>query len=342
MNAVKIDTQRTPITTLPAYHRALSQYGMSTGKYYDFAAESALRGHKITATPKDYTRISARKKNTTERSAKGNIRPADYDVSQDKIERYDAEPIKSVEDIKHICTYLIDNKRWRDHMLFVLGINFGLRISDLTRITFAHILNDDMSYKSSFEILEKKTANTRKKKKNRCIYINEAVMDAVDLYLENTQDIIYMDTYLFRAESANATRNTPITRQGVHKLLKNIQKECGLEGMRFSSHSLRKTFGYHQMMMANNDPRKLMLLQKMFGHSTSRQTMDYIGLTEEEMTEAYRNLNLGGNDYSEYESFIGDVFSSPYMVKHNLPASTPLDPDSSEDEHRPAETLSFG
>ena len=38
----------------------------------------------------------------------------------------------------------------------------------------------------------------------------------------------------------------------------------------------------------------LLLLQKMFGHSTSAQTLDYIGITGEEIEEAYMQLNLGG------------------------------------------------
>ena len=60
-----------------------------------------------------------------------------------------------------------------------------------------------------------------------------------------------------------------------------------------STHTLRKTFAYHQMVMSGNDPRKLLLLQKMFGHSTAAQTLDYIGITSEEIDEAYRRLNLG-------------------------------------------------
>ena len=59
-----------------------------------------------------------------------------------------------------------------------------------------------------------------------------------------------------------------------------------------ATHSLRKTFAYHQMVTSGNDPRKL-LLQKMFGHSTAAQTLDYIGITGEEIEEAYHKLNLG-------------------------------------------------
>ena len=74
--------------------------------------------------------------------------------------------------------------------------------------------------------------------------------------------------------------------------MKGIAEDLGL-GNKMSTHSLRKTFAYHQMVMSGNDPRKLLLLQKMFGHSTAAQTLDYIGITGEEIDEAYRNLNLG-------------------------------------------------
>lgn len=48
------------------------------------------------------------------------------------------------------------------------------------------------------------------------------------------------------------------------------------------------------MVMSNNDSRKLLLLQKMLNHSSPAQTLDYIGITSEEIEEAYKALNLGG------------------------------------------------
>lgn len=98
---------------------------------------------------------------------------------------------------------------------------------------------------------------------------------------------------MFRSESNNGSNeNKPIHRATVDTILKGIAKDLGL-GNRMSTHTLRKTFAYHQMVMSGNDPRKLLLLQKMFGHSTAAQTLDYIGITSEEIDEAYRRLNLG-------------------------------------------------
>ena len=47
------------------------------------------------------------------------------------------------------------------------------------------------------------------------------------------------------------------------------------------------------MVKGNNDPRTLLLLQKIFGHSTAAQTLTYIGITESEIHDAYMNLNIG-------------------------------------------------
>ena len=56
--------------------------------------------------------------------------------------------------------------------------------------------------------------------------------------------------------------------------------------------------------MSNNDPRKLMLLSKMLGHSSVSITLDYIGITGEEIEEAYRNLNLGSASHNYLNSSI--------------------------------------
>ena len=222
----------------------------------------------------------------------GLIAPSNEDVHSTIAPEHAAEPIKNMDDIIRISQFLIQQKRFRDNMLFIVGINFGLRVSDLRSLRFANIINDDCTFRDRFPILEKKTRNTRKHQRNRYITINTAVVEAVTLYLENTPGVRLSD-YMFRSESNNGSgENRPLTKQAVDLILKGIARDLGL-GNRMATHSLRKTFAYHQMVMSGNDPRKLLLLQKMFGHSTAAQTLDYIGITSEEIDEAYRNLNLG-------------------------------------------------
>ena len=240
--------------------------------------------------------ISALKLNN-KKLATGLIAPASEEVVEDIAPDNAADPIKSMDDIIDISQYLINNKRYRDNMLFIVGINFGLRVSDLRMLRFSNLINENFTFKDSFPVFEKKTRNTRKKKKNRYITINTAVIEAVTLYLENTPGVCLSD-YMFRSESNHGgSKNVPITPKSVNYILKGIADDLGLN-MKVSSHTLRKTFCYHQMLMSHNDPRKLLLLQKMLNHSSPAQTLDYIGITAEEIDEAYRALNLGSLEHN--------------------------------------------
>lgn len=222
----------------------------------------------------------------------GLIAPAKEDTTTPLAPEHTSEPIKSMDDILRISKYLVDNKRFRDNLLFIVGINFGLRVSDLRMLRFSNLINDNMTFKDSFPVFEQKTRNTRKHKRNRYITINSAVRDAVIKYLENTPDVCLSD-YMFRSESNHGgSNNEPIHRNSVDRVLKGLANNLDLN-IKMSTHTLRKTFAYHQMVMSNNDPRKLLLLQKMMGHSSAAQTLDYIGITGEEIEEAYKKLNLG-------------------------------------------------
>jgi site-specific recombinase XerD len=86
--------------------------------------------------------------------------------------------------------------------------------------------------------------------------------------------------------------NYPLSVMSIDRILINLAKELDLN-IKISTHTLRKTFCYHQMLMSHNNNRKLLLLQKMLNHSSPAQTLDYIGITGEEIDEAYRKLNLG-------------------------------------------------
>lgn len=241
---------------------------------------------------RDVIDIGALRRNETRKLSEGLIAPAEENIDMELAPERAAEPIKSMADIERISKYFIDQGRYRDNMLFIVGINFGLRVSDLRVLRFSNIITDNFTFRDNFPIFEKKTRNTRKRAKNRYVTINTAVVEAVTLYLENTPGVCLSD-YMFRSESNHGgNQNEPLAPQSIDRILKGAARDLGLN-MRMSTHSLRKTFGYHQMMMSNNDGRKLLLLQKMFGHSSPAQTLDYIGITEEEIEEEYMKLNLG-------------------------------------------------
>lgn len=240
--------------------------------------------------------INELKKNTRKLEY-GVIAPAKEEVTCELAPEHAAEPIKSMDDIFRISKYLIANKRYRDNMLFIVGINFGLRVSDLRVLRFSNLINDNLTFKDSFAVFEKKTRNTRKRKKNRYITINHAVVEAVTTYLEHTDNVCLSD-YMFRSESnRGGNKNEPLAIQSIDRILKGIANDLDLN-VKMSTHTLRKTFCYHQMVMSHNDSRKLLLLQKMLNHSSPAQTLDYIGITTEEIDEAYKKLNLGSANYN--------------------------------------------
>lgn len=227
----------------------------------------------------------------------GSLAPATESTETIVVKEHRSDPIKSLEDIKAISEYYLARGKYRDNMLFIVGINFGLRVSDLVRLRFSDLIDENFEFKTTFPILEKKTSRTRKNPKNRYITINDAVMDAVTLYLENTKGVTLSD-YLFRSQSNHGSKqNKPMHRNSVERVLKNAAEALDLP-YHVATHTLRKTFGYHQMVMGGNDPRTLLLLQKIFGHSTAAQTLEYIGITTEEIQQAYLNLNLGGSNYT--------------------------------------------
>lgn len=226
-----------------------------------------------------------------------NIAPAKEEVTERVLaDNHASQPIKKGYDIKRLSEYYISKGEYRNNMLFVLGINFGLRISDILELRFCDVINKDFTFKNTVAVFEKKTRNTRKKKTNRIITINSCVRQAIILYLDNTPNCSLSD-YMFISESNNKSLsgNTPLTRQAADQIIKQGTKAIGLEG-NYATHSLRKTFAYQYMLQHKNEPRALQLLQKMFNHKSMRQTLDYIGITEEEIDEAYTEL---GNYYDE-------------------------------------------
>ena len=207
-----------------------------------------------------------------------------------------AEPIKSLDDINRISKYLVDMHRYRDNLLFICGINFGLRISDLLELKVGHLLNTDgRSYRDRVQIQEQKTGNIR------TIFPNDAVMDAADLYfgdLSAKKEPISLNDYLFQCYSnrgKNMEKNN-LKRRSVERMLKEvINDELGIQ-VKASTHCLRKTFAYQVIINAKDRSRAIEFLQKIFGHSSQQVTLHYAGITDDEIQDMYQNLNLGRLD----------------------------------------------
>jgi len=178
------------------------------------------------------------------------------------------EPIKDLKDIKTIKKLLASKPR--DLALFTLGINTNLRASDLLRIKVGQVR--ELKAGDEIEIKEKKTGKSRR------ITINKAVVTAIKKLLK--AQAYTDDEYLFRS-AKGAVLMVP----SVHRLVKGWCTEIKLKG-NYGSHSLRKTWGYHQRVTFGVGLPELMVA---FNHSTQRQTLDYLCVQPDEIKCMYED-----------------------------------------------------
>jgi len=183
------------------------------------------------------------------------------------------EPIRDRKKLNAMKKYLKGSRK-RDWCLFVLGINSGLRISDLLRLTVGDVLDEHGKVVGRISLREKKTG------KAKSFPISDTAKKAIAEYLENE---IRRNKPLFPSRKGDGS----ILRCQAYKIINSAARAVGIKD-RIGTHTLRKTFGYH----AYQSSVDIAILQKIFNHSAPSVTLRYIGITQDDMDEVYLNLNL--------------------------------------------------
>ncbi len=166
----------------------------------------------------------------------------------------------------------------RDFLLFTLGINTGLRISDILRLKVEDVKEHTGEIREILDLKEKKT------KRQRFIYINDEVKNALEYFFDKTR-LYDRDRYLFVSEVTK--ENKPISRVRAWQLIQSWCQEVGIKG-RVGTHTLRKTAGYHMRMSGV----ALELIQEVLGHKSILMTKRYLGITDDEVAKVLKNFNL--------------------------------------------------
>ena len=119
--------------------------------------------------------------------------------------RITVEPIRDEKHIKRVKRLLKDNPR--DLLLFTMGINNGLRISDLLKLKVADV--KDLEPGETLKIKEQKTG------KINVLMINKSVHNVLREYLskEGAGD----EDYLFKSRNG---KNKPLAKETVNKMVK--------------------------------------------------------------------------------------------------------------------------
>jgi integrase len=188
------------------------------------------------------------------------------------------EPIRDRKKIAQIKNLLRGQRRCRDLLLFVVGINSALRISDLLQLKIGHMLDEKGEIKNRFWVKEQKRG------KRHEVAINQSIKETLVEYIEEYPLVASnAENYLF----FNPTTNQPIKRGQAWKFITKICTEVGLQG-NYGTHSLRKTWGFHARMQGVD----LALIMHKLNHESIAYTKRYLGITDEELQAVAQRLNL--------------------------------------------------
>ncbi len=128
------------------------------------------------------------------------------------------EPIRDRKKITQIKNLLRGQSRYRDLLLFVVGINTALRISDLLKLQANQFIDEDGQVKNRFWIKEQKRG------KRHEITINQSIQEALTEYLEAFPFILRdPQSYLF----FNPRTKQHIKRGQAWKFITTICQEVG-------------------------------------------------------------------------------------------------------------------
>jgi integrase len=177
------------------------------------------------------------------------------------------QPIKDINIINDVADSLNENCV-RDYVMFMTGIYSGLRISDILKLKVSDVKGKDHIY-----LHEMKTG------KERTFQINPHLKKIFKEYVADMENWQYLFT-------SRKGRNKPITRVRAYQVFNKAADQFGLEHI--GTHTLRKTFGYHFYQKYDNCEK----LQKIFNHSSSNVTLEYIGIEHEEIDRMIKGMNF--------------------------------------------------
>ena len=176
------------------------------------------------------------------------------------------EPIRSLEHLRMLEDYF-EKRSKRDLLMFTIGTNCGLRISDIVALNIG-----DVKDKNYIRIVEQKTGKFKK------FPINDKLKPMFAKFTKDKR----VDAPLFTTIFGNR-----MDRFGAYYILKTACQTINLPE-KIGTHTMRKTFGYHHYQKFKD----IALLQMIFNHSSPQITLRYIGINQEQIDNSYKNFIL--------------------------------------------------
>jgi len=185
-----------------------------------------------------------------------------------------ADPIRDRRHIRAIKAMLKEQNKRREYLFFTLGINSGLRTSDILDLTIGDLWKLEGTPRKEFSKRAQKNnslATTR---------INDAILEAMN-YAAPALPVYDLDAPLFE-----------VSRQMVSRWVKKWCHAAGIDQGNYSAHTVRKTFAYQLWNEQGRTFEGLVLVSKALGHKSTGTTMDYLGINRDRIAMWQDKLNL--------------------------------------------------
>lgn len=164
----------------------------------------------------------------------------------------------------------------RNYAIVCLFLNCCLRLSELIDININDIKFDDKTLKV-----------TGKGNKDRITYLNDAVIEALKMYLEirptlDKTDINYNALFL-------SERKKRISRRSVQLIIENELKKAFDNKKELHTHSLRHTGA---TLLYNENDVSILIIQKILGHKHLSSTEIYTHVSDKKLKEIMENCTI--------------------------------------------------
>lgn len=183
-----------------------------------------------------------------------------------------AEPIRDKKQLKALGEYFLKRGQFRN---YVLGACTALRVSDLLRLRWADVYDEERDeFRPRVIVKEKKTGKTK------TIALNKQALHALRLYFPYKRgDFVF---------ASNRKDGWAISRVQAWRIIHGAALAVGILG-KTSCHSLRKTWGYHAWNSGAVSP---VVTMHIYNHSSYEVTRRYLGVAQDDLDRAYLGMDL--------------------------------------------------
>lgn len=245
--------------------------------FLDYPLEniSKTRNRKLASMKKFYEYLEIN--NLIDVNPAKNMEPATVEKRQPKY--------LDLNESKQLLAYAITSdtrNKIRDYTIVCVFLNCGLRLSELVGINLTDLKIDDS---------EQTLRVTGKGNKQRIIYLNAAVCEAIKAYLEVRPKLDKSNKdYNALFISSQLKRISKRSVQNIIKIkLKELLDSIGKESQKYHTHTLRHSGATLLYNEANAD---IFVLKRILGHESLEATQVYTHVSDKKLKELMQNFNI--------------------------------------------------